>query len=309
MIENIKPYMASMMMAVAMTLPQCAQGMDLPPDQPSLNKRAASFEAFNDRPPKKIRMDENEMQCDGMQPPPLTYQGLNFIPSISKDMNELIITEAVQSDCYNQGHATNIALVCKNLYTFIKTDRPLPTNTFYKVPHNLEESCLINIFMTGELVFRPNPYSDEGMIRFKISDFENPLEGKFDLSPCSDAGGEVSIHTGYYKRERAENENKVEIWLTPRFLIKKELATTAQNFKGIIAKWQPGALIGLFWTWGNWDNLNWSDYLTSEKIDDINSKNLYEDWLASGPSLIDIQCASQLGVLYGENLMFTFSKV
>jgi hypothetical protein len=42
--------------------------------------------------------------------------------------------------------------------------------------------------------------------------------------------------------------------------------------------WPQKAEIGIFWTWGNWDNLNWYDYLTTNTIEQLGDNNLYGKW-------------------------------
>ncbi|MBA3814719.1 MAG: hypothetical protein H0X26_09635, partial [Alphaproteobacteria bacterium] len=37
------------------------------------------------------------------------------------------------------------------------------------------------------------------------------------------------------------------------------------------------APVGIFWRWGHWNNLTWYDHLTTASLDDISSKNLYEN--------------------------------
>ena len=79
-------------------------------------------------------------------------------------------------------------------------------------------------FRNGVLIYRPKKGSDEGMIKLRIADLENPLDGTFDLSRCGHVMKYLSISTGYRKRKKVENASKVEIWFAPRFLI-NDLAT------------------------------------------------------------------------------------
>ena len=85
-------------------------------------------------------------------------------------------------------------------------------------------------FLKGKLIYKPQEGSDVGRIDLPIAALANPLEGTFDLSKCGDAGNYFSISTGYRKQKIAKNESKVEIWFAPRFLIEKELKTTASHF-------------------------------------------------------------------------------
>ena len=144
-------------------------------------------------------------------------------------------------------------------------------------------------FLNGKLIYRSNQTSDEGMIELKISDLWNPLGGRFNLSQCGNAIQYLSISSGYRKEMKAENSDKVEIWFTPRFLVEKELNSTAGHFKSILpSKWNDDASVGMFWTWGNWEKLEWYDYLTSESIDNLSKINLFENWKKS--ALTEVFC-------------------
>ncbi len=133
----------------------------------------------------------------------------------------------------------------------------------------LGHEAIYERFMTGRLLY-------EGREIWRISDMCNPntLEGTFNLSGCGDAGQYLSINTGYRKGKKAENANKLEIWFVPKFLVERDLATTASHFQPIMGKWT--APIGIFWTWGGWDNLDRFDYLVTQGLEEISAKNLYE---------------------------------
>jgi hypothetical protein len=104
----------------------------------------------------------------------------------------------------------------------------------------------------------------------------NPLEGTFDLSGCGDTGQYLSIATGYRKAQKAENASKVEIWLAPRFLVERGLATTAKHLQPIMGRWDAAAApVGLFWTYGGWGNADY-EYLVSESLDLLGSEDLWE---------------------------------
>jgi len=116
------------------------------------------------------------------------------------------------------------------------------------------------------------------MIILPIRELSNPLEGMFDLSRCGDRGKYLSISTGYRKEKKPENTNKLELWIAPRFLIEKEINSTAAHFKPIMSRWNPKkAPIGLFWTWGGWAaDYHDMDYLTNQSMDEISNNSLYE---------------------------------
>jgi hypothetical protein len=137
-------------------------------------------------------------------------------------------------------------------------------------------------FLKGKLIYRPTEGSDEGMIELKISDLLIPLGGEFDLSQCGDTGMYLCISTGYRKVQKAENLHKIEIWLTPRFLVEKELKTTAGHFKAIFpSKWNDGASVGMFWVLGALKVFDRYEYLTSESIDNLSKINVFENWKKS----------------------------
>jgi len=143
-------------------------------------------------------------------------------------------------------------------------------------------------FLKGVLVYKPKKGSDEGRIDIPIAALSNPLEDTFDLSRCTDKAYGVhvsqylSISTGYRKKKKEENAEKVEIWISPRFLIGKELKTTAKHFEGIFSKWSESAAVGIFWNYGKEDDLTRYDYLTEGTMDTFGQHNLLEKWRASG---------------------------
>jgi len=134
-------------------------------------------------------------------------------------------------------------------------------------------------FLNGRLIYKPNQDNDLGKIELRIADLANPLEGTFDLSRCGNTSQYLSISTGYRKGKKAENANKVEIWFTPRFLVEKEINGSARHFEVIFsANWSTAAPVGIFWTWGGWDNLTYMDHLTTQCMDEVSNNNLYEKW-------------------------------
>ena len=115
-------------------------------------------------------------------------------------------------------------------------------------------------FWNGKLIYKPDPQSDYGIVELPISDLANPLSAVFDLSRCGDINDCLSISTGYKKSKTQENEQKVEVWLAPRFLIGREILITARHFQRMIDSWPKEEPVGLFFTAGDWDNLSWYDY-------------------------------------------------
>ena len=115
-------------------------------------------------------------------------------------------------------------------------------------------------FLNLILVYKPYDNSDKGKVILPVKDLENPLDGVFDLSNCGDAAQRLSISTGYRKGKNPANANKLEIWLTPRFVAEQNLNGTAAHLKTIWDEWHAARELGVFFTWGNWDNEEWYDY-------------------------------------------------
>jgi hypothetical protein len=132
-------------------------------------------------------------------------------------------------------------------------------------------------FFNGALIYRPNPNSDAGMVTLPIRELANPLEGTFDLSRCGDTGNRLIISTGYRKGQKPENASKVEIRAVLRFLVEKEINTTAAHLYETYMTWHPQNHVGLFWNYGSVSMFAY-DYLTSESMDNLSKINLYENW-------------------------------
>ena len=134
-------------------------------------------------------------------------------------------------------------------------------------------------FAMGKLIYNPDPNNNIGKKELLFKDLNNPLDGTFDLTGCGDSSKYISISTGYRKGKKVKNVDKVEIWITPRFLIEKELSSTAKHFQPIMSEWSPVvAPVGIFWTWGGWDDLGWYDYLITNSLNQLSDNNLYRKW-------------------------------
>lgn len=184
-----------------------------------------------------------------------------------------ILERAAIANYLSYGDTGNLGLVCKDWRVIIKDD----------LMKKSIESIIYQRFLKGVLIYRPQEESDVGMIKLPIGELGNPLDGTFDLSQCGDVGNYLSISTGYRKGKKVENAEKVEIWLAPRFLIEKELNTTAGYFEDIYSRWDENATVGMFWTWGGWNNLTYMDYVTTQNMNELSNKSLYKNWLCRRP--------------------------
>ena len=176
-----------------------------------------------------------------------------------------------------------IKLVCKGWKSIVEAGTPFVfANEVVRSVYSLtdDEFKIYQRFVNGKLIHRPTEGSDEGKIELKISDLWNPLGGTFNLSECGDAYNHLSISTGYRKGKIAENAHKLEVWFAPRFLIERELSTTAGHFEPIMDDWkQDLAPVGMFWTWGGRSaDYNDMDYLTTKNMVNVSKINLFENW-------------------------------
>ncbi|HAL95042.1 MAG TPA: hypothetical protein DCP55_03595 [Chitinophagaceae bacterium] len=128
-------------------------------------------------------------------------------------------------------------------------------------------------FLEGFLIYRPELGSDRGKIELPIRSILNPLDGAFDLSNCGDVGRFLSISTGYKKSKVAINNDKLEVWIAPRF----SLQNSSRLHRGI--DWE--SWLGIFFTSGNLENLDCYDYHTRIEDAQLLSSNLYNFWSQS----------------------------
>lgn len=88
----------------------------------------------------------------------------------------------------------------------------------------------------------------------------------------------------------AANKNKLEIWIVPKFVVEHALneqprglfssivgkKSSAAHYRAIMDTWCGP--VGIIWAYGNWENMDWYDYLTNKQFDEISAKNLYDIW-------------------------------
>lgn len=197
-------------------------------------------------------------------------------------LKESVMLDRLQNKSFEEV-CKNLSLVCKDWHTTIKENAKRWVCEYFNIGEKNKDDFWR--FFKGTLIYNPNPDNDVGRINLFISALPNPLEGTFNLSNCGDTGKHLSINTGYRKGKKQENTGKVEIWFAPRFLVEQEQDTTAGHFKFIFpTKWPEASAVGIFWTFGGWDNLDWYDYLTSQNLDQLSDgNNLYEKSARAAP--------------------------
>ena len=273
---SLKFLMSSVMIALTFSAPQAIQGIEdfskLGEDIQKSHRVSISSDTTEETQHKKREHEEIEKNPFEGYPEELTF---------------MILERAAIANYLSDGNTGSLKLVCKDWRRIMAGDH------IKKSVESVKQEYIYQRFLKGVLIYRPQEGSDAGKIVLPISTLGNPLEGTFDLSRCGDMGKYLSISTGYKKRKKEENASKVEIWFTPRFLIEKELNTTAKHFQAIFpAKWNANAPVGIFWTWGGWDDLSWMDYLTTQNMDNLSKIDLYENWKKSKMTAHDTHIVS-----------------
>lgn len=218
-----------------------------------------------------------------------------------QNIHEMISDLSTRNNDSNSEYMDNAKSLCADWYQFISNCHKFINEMQYTSPLieegtvNLEQKCLHELFYNLELVYNPNPDSEEGLVRFKISDLPNPQEGTFDLSQCGDAGKYLTISTGYPQKESVENKNKLEIWIVRRDFIEEELKENrVQQLKGHfpewsdkadykyicgLTEWKKNVPIGIFWTRSDWRETHLHNATIDQSISSLKSKTLYEHWV------------------------------
>ena len=134
-------------------------------------------------------------------------------------------------------------------------------------------------FMNGALVYKPNSKDDVGKLTFPFRDWVNPetLRGTCDLSTCGDAGKYLIINSGY--RTQKSGQSKVEVFITPRFLVEKEMGKTLGHYRAHDQKWTSE--VGILFSWGHWRDNSWGEYQTKDNFELISSQSLHQIFVKS----------------------------
>lgn len=172
---------------------------------------------------------------------------------------------------------------------------------------------IYNQFLKGSLIYyeplNPHdplkPLMPPKIVVLPIANLKDPLNGEFDLSACGIFGQHISINTGYRTGRRPENSNKLEIWITPKFLIDEKLASSASQFQPIMKFWntRPALPVCISWTWGGWENMNRFDYFLSS-LNKTGFLSLFDKHGAAGyirgPSALDPQNIEEPHDIYSD---------
>lgn len=132
-------------------------------------------------------------------------------------------------------------------------------------------------FLRGKLVYKPNKDNDEGRKEFRISDLANPLSGTFDIRGCGDSDKYLSISTGFRTAVNPANENKLEVWIVPRFVLAMDPRSPDFCGGGGHAVTFSSNPFTIRFNWGGWNDLGWYGYpMMDERGNMIMAANLLE---------------------------------
>ena len=269
--KNFQRLILSLLISLTFPFPQVIHAMEdvSNSDKPGLKRPPAlrnlgAFGSAEESPQKR-------MGVEGSQENLGEYLPVEIIQLIFKQAAIYNILEL------GQPHIFPLQLLCKQWSSIINKDF---AHEAHKSAYELlGHGEIYQRFYNGKLIYKPNENNNDGKIEMRISDLVNPLKGTFDLSKCGDAGKYLSISTGYREGKKVENASKVELWLTPRFLVEREINGHASHFKEIFPnEWPEKGLIGIIWTWGGDGDSSNYDYLTTQSMDEISNDNLHKKW-------------------------------
>jgi hypothetical protein len=114
-------------------------------------------------------------------------------------------------------------------------------------------------FLRGKLIYKPDPNSDIGRREFPIASLANPLAGTFDIAGCGDSTEHLQISTGFRTALNPANANKVEVWVVPQFVLRKD--PRAHIFGDFLNCCKPhrDKSFAVLFNWGGWSELNWHE--------------------------------------------------
>jgi len=243
--KNLKILTPSIFTALSYLIFQVAHGME--------NSSKPAEQGIKQPPVSRVSSDS---YTEYPQPKKKRYEEIRENPFTwcPEEITFMILKQAAIDNYLSDGNTGSLVVVCQDWRHIMKQDQM----------KKYIDSIKYQRFLKGILVYKPNQGSDVGRVDLPIAALENPLEDTFDLSHCGDMGKHLSISTGYRRGKKVENVNKIEIWLTPRFLVEKEINGSVQHYQEIFpSKWPENVPVGIFWVWGGWDNMKLYDYLTS----------------------------------------------
>jgi hypothetical protein len=242
-----------------------------------------------------------EEECRGNPSPEILLFKL-----LPKELELRILEYAAVVSLEDEGTIGKLSVICKNWQSLI-TQNKIEILTFAiceQFPVD-QETC--ERFLRGRLTYNPQRNDDSGKIELRIADLVNPLEGKFDLSKFfNKANKALTISIGYPKKERPGNNEGVNIWFVPRFMVSKNINTTGSQFQHIFPdKWSEAVPVGIIWTWGSWDGEKYG-YLTDQNMDELSSKNLYKQCPCTPQQRIKTQGKTRARAAYDQNNAFIY---
>jgi hypothetical protein len=126
----------------------------------------------------------------------------------------------------------------------------------------IEHEEVYQKFLRGKLVYKPNKDNNEGMKEFRISDLANPLSGTFDIRGCGDSDKYLSISTGFRTEKNPANEEKVEVWIVPQFVLQKDSRSKLYNDFLQAQKTHRGKPFAVLFNLGGWKSDNYDHGVT-----------------------------------------------
>ena len=195
-----------------------------------------------------------------------------------QDVMGVIFKEASKEN--NPRHLTS---VCKFWYNIIRENQDSQGKELHYSEMNSFMKELMQIFWESRFyngILRHTPRDGSEGVTLKFSLLNK--DGTFDLSDCGDACQHLVITSNVDRFFKIEEENKdmTVILITLYSWVEQEInALPIHSFAALMADWNADkAPVGMFWRWGNCEDLTYFDYLTNVSMSTISSMNIYDNW-------------------------------
>lgn len=110
-------------------------------------------------------------------------------------------------------------------------------------------------FLLGKLTYMSTNTNERHVLRIK--DLANPLFGTFDLQKCGSSSQYLQISTGFRTFVNPENSKKVEFWIVPQFVLRRDPRAKVYNDFLQTCENHRNKPFAVLFNWGGWEDLGW----------------------------------------------------
>ncbi len=218
-------------------------------------------------------------------------KALATIHHIPQEVRRVILTEtskAVNPRC--------LTPVCKLWYNTIRENQDVQGKELHYSDMNPFMKDLMRTYWESRFykgVLEYTSPNDGKKIKLRFLDLKDK-DGTFNLSICEDASNYlvITINSDRFFEIGGENRDKAVTGIVPYHWIEQIIKSKPDHpLASFMAGWDPDiAPVGMFWRWGTDKDLTWVDYHTTATMNEISSKNLYENWRAREADGLGARC-------------------